>query len=354
MPVYKDKNKHWYFVVTINYKQYKRVKWDNQYMLSKTEALKCEREFIESIGLSSSNITLYKLFDEFTTATKSTLKVSTQYKYVKFKRNYLVLIPDKNLKDLTIADITKWKNELAAKDLTIEYKNRTQNLLKKVLEYGAIAYDLKAKLQIPLLTPFKENNVKDITEKEKWLKKSDFLSLIKPLEINSYWYVVIWVLYFTGLRIGELAALQVKDVKIDHLTISKDYIRVNGKDYIQAPKNKNSIRVVALDSTTSKLLFNFFEHLEQDDYIFNIKKHFLNQQRLRRILNKLQDEANLNDLIITPHTLRHSYSSNLKALGYNEYVISKLMGNTPEVASSTYIHADINLKEISQKMKEIK
>ena len=354
MPVYKDKNKHWYFVVTINYKQYKRVKWNNQYMLSKTEALKCEREFIDSISLSSSNITLYKLFDEFTTATKSTLKVSTQYKYVKFKRNYLVLLPDKSLKDLTIADITKWKNELAAKDLTIEYKNRTQNLLKKVLEYGAIAYDLKAKLQIPLLTPFKENNVKDITKKEKWLKKSDFLSLIKPLEINSYWYVVIWVLYFTGLRIGELAALQVKDIEIDHLTISKDYIRVNGKDYIQAPKNKNSIRVVALDDVTSKLLFKFFEHLGQDDYIFNIKKHFLNQQRLRRILNKLQDEANLNDLIITPHTLRHSYSSNLKALGYNEYVISKLMGNTPEVASSTYIHADINLKEISQKIKEIK
>lgn len=32
MPVYKDaKNKRWYFVVTINYKQYKRIKWNNKY-----------------------------------------------------------------------------------------------------------------------------------------------------------------------------------------------------------------------------------------------------------------------------------------------------------------------------------
>ena len=50
MPVYKDKNKHWYFIVTINYKQYKRVKYNGKYMLSKAEALAYEQEFIKSIN----------------------------------------------------------------------------------------------------------------------------------------------------------------------------------------------------------------------------------------------------------------------------------------------------------------
>lgn len=350
MPVYKDKYKHWYFIVTINYKQYKRIKYNGQYMLSKTEALKCERDFIDSLGLSTSNVTLYQLFDEYTATTKSTLKESTQYKYVKFKRNYLVLIPDKPIQNLKIMDITNWKNQLAKKELTIEYKNRTQNLMKKVLEYGSIAYDLKARLQIPLLTPFKENNVKDIEEKEKWLKTNDFEVLIKPLEINSYWYIVINVLYHTGLRIGELAALQKKDIFSTYIIINKDYIRVNGKDYIQAPKNKNSIRKVPISDFIYKLFMIRTESLNDNDYIFNIKKKFLNQQGLRRNLNKLQALTDLENLYITPHTLRHSYSSNLKALGYDAYTISKLMGNTPEVASSTYIHIDIDFDEIRKKI----
>ena len=77
MPVYKDKNKHWYFVVTINYKQYKRVKFNGKYMLSKTEALACENEFIKSLELQTNDITLYQLFNEFINSTKSTLKVSS-------------------------------------------------------------------------------------------------------------------------------------------------------------------------------------------------------------------------------------------------------------------------------------
>jgi len=67
----------------------------------------------------------------------------------------------------------------------------------------------------------------------------------------------------------------------------------------------------------------------------------------------LQQEANLTDYEITPHTLRHSYSSNLKKLGYNEYVIAKLMGNTPEVASSTYIHTNIDIKQIQEDLKKL-
>ena len=353
MPVYKDKNKHWYFVVTIDYKQYKRTKWQNQYMLSKQEALNCEREFIKQLGLATSELTLYGLYDEFISSTKSTLKASSFFTYVKFKRNYLIYIKDKPINELTINDISRFKNQLNKKDCSIAHKNRCQNILKEMLEYGAIAYDLKARLQLPLLEPFKENKVKDITNKEKWLKIADFNLLIKPLEINSYWYVAINTLYKTGLRIGELAALQKKDIANNTMSINKDYIRVDGKDYIQPPKSTNSIRIVPLDPATYKMLLEFTSDMQPNDFIFNIKKKYLCQQELRRVLKRLQDEAKLESYKITPHTLRHSYSSNLKQLGFNEYIIAKLMGNTPEVASSTYIHADINITEITLKLQKL-
>ena len=351
MPVYRDiKNKRWYFVVTINYKQYKRVKYNNSYMLSKTEALACERDFINSLDLNTSDISLYQLFNEYIETTKSTLKISTQNNYDKFKNNYLVLLDDKKIKDLTIQDINLWKSKINLLDVSIAYKNRMQNIFKNVLNYGALAYQLKLNLQLPLLQPFKENAIKNIDKKEKWLKKAEFMKLIETLESGSYWFVVLWVLYFTGLRIGELAALQVNDIKIDHIIVNKDFMRVKGVDYIQPPKNSNSIRKVPIDETTSKILFDFIKDKDKESYIFSKGKHFLSQQKLRRVIKTLQAESNLEELYISPHTLRHSYSSNLKALGFNEYVISKLMGNTPEVASSTYIHADINFDEINKKM----
>ena len=354
MPVYKDaKTKHWYFVVTHNYKQYKRVKWNGNYMLSKTEATAAEREFLNELELNTENITLYQLFDEYVKTTKSTLKESTQHKYTKFRRNYLVLLPDKPIRELKISDITSFKNEVAKKPLDTTYKNRIQNTLKGLLEYGTIAYDLKGKLQLPLLTPFKDNGVKDIVEKEKWLKSNEFSLLIKDLEINSYWYVVIYTLYHTGLRIGELAALTKDDIFENYLIVNKDYIRVNGVDIVQAPKNKNSVRKVPLDQVTSSMLHEFIKDKPDDKPIFNIKRKFLNQQELRRKINVLQAMAGLEELYITPHTLRHSYSSNLKALGYDEYTISKLMGNTPQVASSTYIHVDLDFDKISKNVEKM-
>jgi len=351
MPVYRDaKNKRWYFTVTKNYKQYKRIKWHDKYMVSKAEAQAAEREFLNELELNISDISLYQLFNEYIETTKSTLKISTQNNYDKFKNNYLILLDDKKIKDLSIQDINLWKSKINLLDVSINYKNRMQNIFKNVLNYGALAYQLKLNLQLPLLQPFKENAIKNIDKKEKWLKKPEFMKLIETLEKGSYWFVVLWVLYFTGLRIGELSALQVNDVKINHLIINKDFIRVKGVDYIQPPKNSNSIRKVPMDEATSKILFDFIKDKDKESYIFNKGKHFLNQQKLRRVIKTLQAESNFEELYISPHTLRHSYSSNLKALGFDEYVISTLMGNTPEVASSTYIHADIDFDEINKKM----
>jgi integrase len=354
MPVYKDKNKHWYFVVTINYKQYKRVKWNNRYMLSKTEAQKCEQDFIKNIvGLSSDEIRIVDLYHEYLKASKTSLKASTQLNYEKFERNYLINIENKKIHELTPNDILNWRDKLIKANVSVDYKNRIQNIMKDLLNYGSIMYNLNGRLQYSLLQPFKDNDVKDIKIKSKYLEIENFRLLTSPLEKSNYYYIILHTLYFTGLRIGELAALTTQDITPNYIIVNKDYSRVKGKDIIQAPKNKNSIRIVPLDPVTSSMLQDFVKDKKENEIVFRKESKFLNQQKLRRVIARLQDEANLQDYDITPHTLRHSYSSNLKKLGYDAYTISKLMGNTPEVASSTYIHTNLNLEEISEKLKNL-
>lgn len=354
MPVYKDKNKHWYFIVTINYKQYKRVKYNGKYMLSKAEALAYEQEFIKSInGLNDEDKTLLDLFHEYISASKSSLKESTKYNYEKFEKNYLPFISNKKIFMLKPTDILEWRNKLSETDLSVNYKNRLQNTMKSLLEYGAIMYNLNGKLQYSLMQPFKDNDVKVINTKTKYLEIENFKLLLKPLEPTNYYYIVLWTLYFTGLRIGELAALTVADINNKCISINKDYSRIKSVDIIQAPKNNNSIRIVPLDDVTYEMLKEFIKGKNPNEIIFHQQSKYLNQQKLRRMISKLQAEANLNDYEITPHTLRHSYSSNLKKLGYDEYTISKLMGNTPTIASNTYIHTNLNYDEISKNIGKI-
>ena len=355
MPVYKDaKTKHWFFVVCINYKQYKRKKWNGNYMLSKTEALKCEKEFISEMqGLSDDELTMVDLFNEYIKASKTSLKASTQYNYEKFKRNHLYSLANKKIHDITPKDILSWRAELSSSDVSVPYKNRIQNIMKNILDYGAIMYDLNGRLQYSLLQPFKDNEVKDIEIKSKYLEIENFRRLIENLDSSDYYYIVIWTLYYTGLRIGELAALTKDDIKPDYILVNKDYSRVGTNDIIQAPKNKNSVRKVPLDPATSSMLQEFIKNKKADEIVFRNKAKFLNQQKLRRKINILQAKAGLEDFTITPHTLRHSYSSNLKKLGFNEYEIAKLMGNTPQVASSTYIHTNLDYNEIGQKLKNL-
>ena len=355
MPVYKDKNKHWYFVVTINYKQYKKVLWHRKYMLSKAEAQAAEREFLSQIqGVSEEDLTIVDLFNEYIKASKTSLKASTQASYDNFRSRYLILVDNKRIRDLTPKDILKWRNNLDACDLSITYKNRVQNVMKNLLNYGTIMYNLNGKLQYSLLQPFKDNEVKEIELKTKYLEKENFKLLLKDLDSTDYYYIVLWTLYFTGLRIGELSALTKKDIQKEYLIVNKDYSRIKETDIIQAPKNKNSIRKVPLDPVTSAMLQEYIKDKKDDEIVFHQKSKYLNQQKLRRKIKLLQAYAGLEDYEITPHTLRHSYSSNLKKLGYDEYTISKLMGNTPQVASSTYIHTTLNYNEFSEKLKNLK
>ena len=56
------------------------------------------------------------------------------------------------------------------------------------------------------------------------------------------------LLYWTGMRIGELLALTYDDINLEEKTISitKSYQRLKGKDVITQPKTPKSIRIITM------------------------------------------------------------------------------------------------------------
>lgn len=348
----KTNGKGWMFQFRFEGKKIKKElnPFTKEIMRTKNEAQVIERKYLEYLENEKNKdykeMTLYQLFDEYVKATKSNLKTSTAFEYTKFKNNYLSLINDIDIKDLDVEKLVNWKNSIIALELTEKYTNRIFNKMKSILEYGNTMYDLKGALKYPFLEPFKRHVIiEHEEEKKKNISQNDFDAMISKLNINDrtefHYYVILQVLYNTGLRIGELSALNIQDYQNGFLKVNKDYIRIEGVDYIQPPKNENSRRVVQLDKATNDLLKLYIEKYKPQKVLFYLNDNYVRHQTIGRVMKKLAAACGFTEYKLSPHILRHSHASNLKARGWNEYQIAKRLGHTPKVSTETYIHFDV-------------
>ena len=359
MSVHKLSGKRWYFQFYFEGKKYKRTTWNNQPINSKAEATTAESEFKEQLAKEKDRIngkmTLYELFDDFVKSAKSNLKITAIKNYNTFRNAYLPLINDINIHELKQSHIVKWRDSLADASCSIDFKNRILSIMKSMLEYAHIVYELKSNLQQPLLEKFKDTTIKAIEQKEKSIPESKFNEMLSLLDLtvdsDFYYFTILKVLYNTGLRIGELAALTINDYKDNYLIVNKAYSRVNGKDIVLTPKTSNSIRYVLLDNSTIDSLNAYINRFKPVGVLFHRNKKYITQQRVREKLKQLADAVGLTDYEIKIHNLRHSHATNLRQLGFDEFAIAKRLGNTPQVSATTYIHStDEDMLKIIEKM----
>ena len=61
-------------------------------------------------------------------------------------------------------------------------------------------------------------------------------------------WIAFQILFWTGMRIGELLALQVKDIDFEQgtITVDESLTRLDGEDLITAPKTESSVRVITI------------------------------------------------------------------------------------------------------------
>jgi integrase len=230
------------------------------------------------------------------------------------------------------ADIRNWQNTLIKEDYAETYLKTINNQLNALFNYAVKYYDLKS-------NPCKKAGSmgKSNAEEMNFWTKQEFMQFIDYVTDKRQSYIGFMMLYWTGMRIGELLALMPKDIDFERKTISisKSYQRLNRRDIVTPPKTPKSKRVISIPEFLAVDLQEYISSIysiEEDDRLFSVTKYFMEHEMRRGIKASGVKRIRL-------HDLRHSHASLLIEMGFTPLAIAERLGHERiETTMNTYAH----------------
>lgn len=239
---------------------------------------------------------------------------------------------NKRVNNITAADIRQWQNELIKMGYSPTYLKTINNQLSAIFNYAVRYYDLKSN---PCAKAGSMGKSK-AEEMDFWTGE-EFRKFIDSVMNKRLSYMAFMILYWTGMRLGELLALNPKDVDLEKRTISitKSYQRLGKKDVITPPKTSKSKRVITIPEFLAADIKDYMDNLydlQEDDRLFPITKYYLEHEMQRGI-----KESGVKRIRV--HDLRHSHASMLIELGFSPLEIANRLGHEKvETTLNTYAH----------------
>ena len=148
-------------------------------------------------------------------------------------------------------------------------------------------------------------------------------------------FIAFEILYWCGLRSGELLALIPSDFEKNILLITKSYQRIGGRDIITLPKTDKSLRRVLLPKFLSEEIQKYIAGLKgvaEDKRIFPFTKSYLHHEMRRGCTASGVKKIKI-------HGIRHSHISLLIDMGFNAIAIVDRVGH--ESIDITYRYAHV-------------
>ena len=152
--------------------------------------------------------------------------------------------------------------------------------------------------------------------------------------------LILEMLYGTGVRVGELVNIKVKDIDL-----STKSILILGKG--------NKERIVTYGEYCSDALITYLNdgyhrlNIKNEEYLFlNKNGGVITERGVRYVLEQIIKKTSLNKNI-SPHMLRHSFATHLLNGGCDLITVQKLLGHESIKATQIYTHVTTDrLKEV--------
>lgn len=250
MAVYKDKATGMWRVVFryVNWKG-ERKQTQKRGFLTKRDAQKWERE--QRLKNSSSlDMTFGSFFEIYEADKRQRLKENTwESKSHVIRTKILPYFENRKIAEIEPKDIIAWQNELLAyrdekgASYSTTYLKTIHGQLSAIFNHAVRYYHLPCNpAQKAGTMGTEEHKEMSFWTKEEYLKFAEEM-MDKPVS-----YYAFEMLYWCGIREGELLALTPADFDFERqtLTINKSYQRLKGRDVITSPKTSKSNRTIKM------------------------------------------------------------------------------------------------------------
>lgn len=348
MPVYKDeKQGTWY--VKLYYTDWtgqKRQKMKRGFKLQR-DAKEWENDFLTQQA-GESDMKFSALVELFLKDYESRVKFSSfRMRKLTIEKHLLPYWKDTAINRITPASVRKWQQSIIDQEYSESYQFLVNAIFSQILNYAVKYYGLKSnpcRLAGSMGKPgVRRLNFWTLEEFQK------FLPTVKKLPNR----VAFQVLFFTGIRIGELQALTLADFdpEAGTLHISKTYHRYYKKDHTTSPKSSRGNRSVTLPPFLVDVLKEYLTHfydMQQDDRLFSL----VTPSKLQTALKNGCESTGIKCIKI--HELRHSHVSMLIDMGFTPFLIAERIGDTPEMVNKVYGHLYPNRhQEVADKLNKL-
>ena len=287
------------------------------------------------------NISFEQLIDAFLEEKRVPVRTSTFIGYDLITKRFIrPCFQTKRINEITSADIRAWQNGMLKLDYSQLYLHRVDSVMSAVFKYGVRFFGLK-------------NNPCDhvgtigesVSRSVNFWTIEEFTRFL-PAVTGKRNRLMFNLLYWTGLRLGELLALTPEDIDLEKgiIRVTKTYRRYHGQDIISPPKTKKSRRVVYINSSLADEIRDYIR-TEYNGMNPEIRTNPACGRRLfpvgvdsfRDALTRAARKAGVKRIKI--HDLRHSHASLLINMNVTPLLVSERLGHVKvETTLNTYSH----------------
>ena len=333
MPAYKDqKTGSWY--VSIRYTDWtgKKKQTMKRGFRTKREAQDFEIEFKRKAA-ADMNMMLKDFIDIYFEDKKNSLKEnSIRNKKHMIETHVLPYFGLKKMNEITASDIISWQNIIREKNYKPTYERMLNNQINALFNHAQKIY----KLQENPCKHVKRMGKADAKKVEFWTEE-EFYKFLQVLEPGTENYLIAEILFWTGIREGELLALTPQNIDLEKnlIEINETYTRIGKRDVITTPKTETSIRKVHIPEFLKEEIKEYLSgkyQMPKNERIFTIVSRTL-QKRMDKAIEKAGVKK------IRVHDLRHSHVAYLIHQGVPAIVIKERLGHKDiRITMNTYGH----------------
>lgn len=304
---------------------------------TKSEALEWERNY-KMRQSENLEMTFEDFMEVYEEDRKPQLKLNTWLSKEHIIRTKLLpYFAKKKMNEIKPSDIMKWQNTMLAyrkedgTAYTPTYLKTIHNELSCIFNHAVRFYNLRENPTRKAGRMGKEH----AKEMLFWTKE-EYLKFVDAIKDKPQSYYAFELLYWCGIREGELLALTPADFDLEKktLTINKSYQRIHGEDVITSPKTEKSNRVISMPDflvEEMKDYLGMLYKLKPTDRIFQITKSYLYHEMKRG-----SEIAGIKKIRI--HDLRHSAVSLLIDMGFTAVDIANRIGHESIDITYRYSH----------------